>query len=401
MGMSRQRMGATRIGVVGATGTAGRAAIAALTSTDLWGDHSDRPILRVGSRRTESAEKLAASINGDAHGFTAEPGVVDIDDEASLVEFCRDCTVVLSTAGPSFIFGDRVGRAALAVGAHYVDVSGYDPVHENLSALDPAGKGLTVILSAGIYPGFSTLLPRWLATRVPGRPVRLRSYVGGMEPAPEGSAADLVLSLREGAVWGSSGSGMAAWRDGRRAEGALRAVADTELPFFPDRVALQPFLSREAERLAIDLGLVDLDWYNVFAGAQTKVAFTRLRTGLPVDDQELIDATRQVMRASELDLAGREPYYVMVHEMEEFTRDGVVTHTGVLRTRDTYAVTGMIGALGVRTALAGELPAGAHYAGDALDPAAAVELVRRLPVVSALEVVAAQPAAEEFELGAL
>ncbi|TMR24784.1 hypothetical protein ETD86_03340 [Nonomuraea turkmeniaca] len=381
------------VGVIGATGTAGRAAVAALTDLTLWDAAGPPPRLRLGSRKREAADRLA----GQA-GHGAQAAQVDITDEASLRSFSQGCDVVLTCAGPSFVFGDRVARAVLSAGADFADVSGYDPVHARLSALDPPAFGRTAVLSAGIYPGLSTLLPRWLARQGFDKPTALTVHLGGLEAAPEGSAADLVLSLRDGAVWGSSGSGMAAWRDGRRADHVLRAVPDTELPFYPDRVSLQPFLSREAERLATDLGLVTLDWYNVFAGSQTRMAFTRMRTGQPATETELAEATQAVMRASMLDLSGREPYYLMVYRMDGLAGGVPVTRTAVLRTRDTYQVTGMVGALAVRTLLAGTLPPGAHYAGDALDPETAVAAARRLPAVGTLEVI---EAGADFEAGTL
>jgi hypothetical protein len=385
-----------RIGVLGATGGVGQAAVRALRDTRLW--TREREVnLRLGARDADRLRRLADRLPQPPGETETETSAVDILDERSLRAFCDGCAVVLSCAGPSYLIGDRAARAALDAGADFVDASGYDPVHAQLSALDLAARGRTAVLSAGIYPGLSSLLPRWLATQGVGKPVRLVAHLGGLEAATLGSAADLVLSLDGGAAWGSSGIALAGWRNGGRAEHVLRVAEDAEVPFFPDRLTVQPFLSQEAERIALDLGLAEMDWFNVFAGTQMRTALGRLRGRAPSADPQLTEAAKEVMRASELDVGGRPPYYVMVFGLEG--TEGA--RTVVLRTSDTFRVTGTVAALAVRAVLGGEVAPGAHYA-ESLDPGAVVDGVRALGTVTTLDIVESVPvSAGETEVGAL
>ncbi|RZS45023.1 putative NAD(P)-binding protein [Herbihabitans rhizosphaerae] len=381
------------VGVIGATGAAGREAVRALTDPTFFGEPT--PVLRLGGRRPDAVQEIADEFGGSVVA-------VDLEDPAALAEFCAGCTVVLSCAGPSYTIGDRIARAAWAAGADFADVSGYDPVYGQLVALNPEADGRAAVLSAGIYPGLSTLIPRWLVSQGLGDPVGLSAYVGGIEEATVGSAADLVLSIGDGAVWGSSGAGLAAWRDGRRQEHRLRVAEDIEVPFFPDRLTAQPFLSSEAERLAANLGLVELDWYNVFIGDHMRTALNRLRGGSPDDPEALEASARELMRACELDVGGRESYYVMAYWMHGRANGRPTRLTGVLRCDDTFQVTGAVGALAVRALLAGEVPPGVHMAAEALDPADTVTRIRGLPSVLALESIDTTSAAdEEVEVGAL
>ncbi|MQA07850.1 MAG: epimerase [Pseudonocardiaceae bacterium] len=386
------------IGIIGATGAAGRAAVRALADTRLW--DTPAPTLRLGGRRLEATSQVAAALPTGDGMPEVDVRHLDIDDPAGLSDFCAGCTVLLSCAGPSYQIGDRLARAAVEAGAEFADVSGYDPVHGQLLDLDLPARGRAAVLSAGIYPGLSALFPRWLAGQGVGEPVRLSAYVGGLEEATLGSAADLVLSIGDGAVWGSSGAALAAWRHGGRTEHQLRVVEDIEVPFFPDRLTAQPFLSTEAERLAADLRLAELDWYNVFIGTHMRTALNRLRGGQPADDEELERSARALMRACSLDVGGRTPYYVMAYWMDGRDAGEPTSVSGVLRTHDTFEVTGAVGALAARALLRGDVPPGVHFAAEVLEPADTVERIRRLKSVTALEAITGS-ASEEFEAGVL
>lgn len=127
------------------------------------------------------------------------------------------------------------GPAALAAGAHCVDVAGDDPAAEDLlNDGDPAREGRSVILSAGALPGLSAILPRWLARQDLDEVSALTAHCGGLESCSPTVAVDLMLSLTAGGANGAAyGEPLAAVRGGRRLSRALRAVEDAEIPAFP------------------------------------------------------------------------------------------------------------------------------------------------------------------------
>lgn len=335
------------IGVVGASGAVGRHAAHALRSLG----HGR---LVLGARRTGPLTALA-----DALGGPVEAVPVDVDSAESLEAFCHRCDVVLNCAGPSYRILDRVAVAALAAGADYVDVTGDSPVHVRLAG-SPSAEEHRVLLSAGVLPGLSALLPRWFAR---GHGLReMTVHVGGLERCTGAAAEDLLLSLPGASVSVAAfGHPLAAWRDGAVVEGALRAREGAQAPHFPGTVFVQPFLTGEAQRLADSLGLHRLDWYNVHPGERTRSVLTSA-VGRADSGPEPAERLR---RAADLDLVGNTPYYQMVYSLADGSG---APHTLLARFTDSYRMTGRVGAAATAAVARGETPPGVHHAADVLDP---------------------------------
>lgn len=346
-----------RVGILGAAGAVGSAAVAALRHHGR-GDHG-RVHLRLGARRTEV-------LSG------AEVVRVDAEDGESLAAFCAGCDVVLNCAGPTYKIKDTVAVAALAAGAHYVDVAGDDPVLEGLR-----GKGLldgdrSAVVSAGTLPGLSSILPRRLAAQF-DRPRTLVAHVGGLERCSPVVAIDMMLSLETGGADGAAfGEPLAAWRGGQVRSRAVVARDHAEVAPFPGTVALQPILSSETIRLAEALRLRELDWLNVWPGRKVWELLTSLPSltagGTPPER-----IAERMIRAADLDLAGRHEYYLMVFAMRGLIDGQDTERTLVLRAASSYRLTATVGALTVLAVLAGKVTPGGHFACDVLDPAEVVD----------------------------
>ncbi|MGW0519503.1 saccharopine dehydrogenase NADP-binding domain-containing protein [Crossiella sp. NPDC003009] len=354
------------IGLLGASGAVGSAAAELLPLP-----------LRLGSRRRPAQVRPGAEVVE-----------TDITDEARLAEFCRGCTVVLNCAGPSAILGDRVARAALVAGASYVDAFGDDVVHEALrSAVLPVD--FIAVLSAGTVPGLSGVLPIWLTRRGIASLDRVSAHAGGLERCTPAAAADMLLSVTgtDGAG-GSYGQALAAWQDGAVRPGALRVTEDTRLPFFPDPVTVQPYLSTEAQRLARTLGAARVEWHTVFPGPRARMSLARWRAEPPTTPSTVDRAVTDLVTAAEVDLAGRSPYYVITVRAEGRTADGTPHRaTAVLRTEDSYRLTATVAVAAVEQVLAGAIPPGVHFAAQALEPEVLVERVRSAGAVTVLEAI--------------
>lgn len=364
----------TLVGVLGATGSVGRAALAELRAMGLT--H-----LRLGGRRPAELRAAAGELGGAATPFT-----VDADDHEALRTFSRGCAVVLNCAGPTYRINDTVAVAALAEGAHYVDVAGDDPAAEKLTAKGLPAGDRAVVLSAGALPGLSSLLPRWAARRDFDRVTAMAAHTGGMEECSPTVAADMMLSLTTGGAGGAAyGQALAAWRNGRREPGALRAVEDAAIPGWPDRAALVPFLSGETERLSAALGLVTADWFNVYPGPQVRAALGRL-PGQLAQGADTDTLAEHMIRAASLDLAGRSSYYTMAFTLTGESAGRPRTRRVTMRTPSSYRLTAAVGALAVRAVLAGQVPPGLHFACDVLDPEPVVAWLRDTGVCDRLEV---------------
>lgn len=350
------------VGIVGGYGAVGSAAAHLLGDTGV-------AALRIGGRSEAAAQRALAGLPADS---TAQ--AVDTSDDVSLSRFCAGCQTVINCAGPSYQIRDRVARAALAAGAHYVDPGGDDPVADALAGAGPHGDW-TAVLSAGMMPGLSSLLARWLARKL-DRVDRLTAYIGTMDHLTPAGAGDYLLSLG-----GGFGTAQAAWRDGAIKREALSPAVDVALPFFPARVTAYPFFSTEAERLVRDLKVRDADWYNVFdGGAHMLAALGRLQ-GAMTGESALVPAAAELIRAAELDMFGRGPYQVIHIQLQGQRADTDEAVAAVLHGSSTYQLTAAVAAVAARSLLAGRVPAGVHYAATAIDPDEVLAILGALPGV--------------------
>ncbi|MYS50616.1 epimerase, partial [Streptomyces sp. SID6013] len=186
---------------------------------------------------------------------------------------------------------------------------------------------------------------------------------------------------------------------GRRVPRALRADEDAIHEAFPGRVAVQPYLSGESERLATALGLDRLDWYNVHPGPAVRALLNLLPGRLAAGDDPDRLAERLIL-AADLDLAGRKPYYVMDFALTG-TASGTPATAGLtLRAASSYRLTAAVGALVVDAVLRGEAPAGVHFACDVLEPDRVVRHLREHAVAD-LRLTGAAAGAEQTEEGVL
>ncbi len=354
------------VGILGGYGAVGSAATRLLTR---W--NAGCGIL-VGGRDGSRAKEFAAAV-GHCEGTA-----VDLNGD-SLNRFCAACRVVVNCAGPSYRVLDKVARAAVATGADYVDPGGDEPVYHRLQSAGTNGR--TAVLNAGMMPGLTGLLPVWLARHGFDELSRLTAYVGTMDRLTPAGAADYLLSLG-----GGHGDPGAAWRDGTEIHRALLPMSEVDLPFFPSKVSAYPYLSRETARIACLLRIPYLDWYNVFdGGAHMMSALSRLQ-GAMAGHSDLAVAAQELTTAAALDLFGREPYQLMVIELQGRAGGEPLVKTLVLRARDTYQLTGFVTAFAAAAVLAGRVAPGVWFAAQTLEPTAVASGVRALAAVTELQI---------------
>lgn len=341
---------ASLVGIVGGYGVVG----AAVARELLDGQNIQ---LRIGGRRLAEARRFVQEeLNGPA-----EAVAVDVTDRADLDGFCEGCRIVVNCTGPSYRIADTVAWAAFAAGADYVDVGGYDTVRGLLGGTGLVDAGQRAILSAGVLPGLSGLLPRLLAGYLPAQPQRLCCYIGGLDRLSATGAADVLDSLRSG-----FGESLGMWRAGGRVSAALTPLAGAELPLFPGPVHAVPYLSTEAERLALDLGLTEMRWYNVYPGPHTLGSLSRAQArGMHGQNQAAVAA---LVHAAELDLAGSYPYLIALAQLDGDNDGRCVTRSLMMRATEPSELNGAVAAVAARAALAGDIPPGVHHAAEVVPP---------------------------------
>lgn len=355
------------IGVIGGYGAVGRAAVRQLR-------HDFPGLLRIGGRDLARAR---AVVGEDLEGL-GEALAVDVYDPDALARFCAGCRVVVHAGGASYQVLDRVADAAFAAGADYVDAGGDEPLYERLTERDLAGR--RALVTAGMMPGLTGLLPRWLAGmsgQAGMRPRRLTAYVGVMDRLTPAGAVDYLLSLA-----GRDGESQAVWLGGRAVTRGATPLLDVPLPFFPGLVSAYPYLGYEARRLGAQLGLDEVRWYSVFDGGNAMMATLSRLQGAMSGHGDLADAACQLSAAADLDLFGREPYQLMVQEL---LGDDDHACTVVVRSASTSVLTGTVLALATRQVLDGRVAPGAHFAAEGLVADELVAALRDTGAVRAFE----------------
>jgi hypothetical protein len=345
----------TAIGVIGGSGSVGRATVAQLRD---WG---------LGPVVVAGRDPARADV------------VVDVGDQASVQRFCASVRLVINCSASSPPARAAVAEAAAASSVPYVDPGGDEPLHELLSALFPSGAvAQPVLLSAGMWPGLTSLLPRQLPL-VPGG--RLSCYVGGLDRFTVGAAADYLAVVN-----GSAGRTFAVWRDGSRVERAGLRATEGEVPCFPEGATGVPYLSQEMERLAQRLRLAELVFYPVFPGA-------RLRETLAVTGTD----AEAVVRASELDLFGHGRYQRLVFRLHGDAGLPTLAVTG----KGSSELTGATAAMTALAVLEGAVGPGVHFAADVLDPAWAKDKLLTAGALTGFRMFEARPSAEPVEEGVI
>jgi hypothetical protein len=331
------------VGILGAYGGVGRVAALQLARLKLG------PLCVAGPQLPRACA-LASEL-----GCEATASRVDLYDQSALGEFVRSCRVVVNCAGPSHGVMDRVAVAALAAGCDYVDPAG-EAAQAAIERLPWAAAGRRAVLSAGMLPGLSALLPRALARSLPRPPHRLTAYCGGRDRFTVRGASDYLASLSNG-----FGEPLAMFRAGARVSRGLQPQRDVALSGFSPNVTAYPYLSTESERLARDLGLHELRWYNVFDGAHTLAAIGRVQASA-----QGAGAAEELARASELDLFGSRSYQCLLLEFEMV--EPAQTERFIIRGESANALSGATVALAVRGILDAEVPPGCGLAEAVLDP---------------------------------
>lgn len=347
------------IGVLGASGDVGLASAQALLSLGL---HN----LRLGGRDAHTGARCLARLHQQWPDARLQWTAVDFNDTPALARFARGCDVLLNCAGPSWRVADRAAQAALKADAHYVDAAG--DIH-----LDPAlWRGRSAVLGAGLQPGLTGLLPRWLAAQGFTRVQGLTSYFGLRDQFTAVAADDFL----QGAVDGSS-KPLAAWHNGRCSR-ALRRRRDVLLPCFPGPVHVLPYLNEEGERLARDLHLETGQWFNVITDGHVLNALDQAHN-LP-----RAEAVQRLCTASQLDLSGQPPFVTLLLQLDGLCDGQACTRSLVLSGAGNAALTGAMAAITVVSVLEGEIRPGCHHAAHALPPAASLERLQRTSSIRTL-----------------
>ncbi|ONF74348.1 hypothetical protein AVR91_0203355 [Amycolatopsis keratiniphila subsp. keratiniphila] len=331
------------IAILGGYGAVGATAARRLAA------HDGNPI-RVGGRNLRSASALCEEL-----GENASAHVVDLTDSRSLATFCAGATVVLNCAGPSYRVLDTVALAARAADAHYVDVAGDQPLFRRLDALPPSDR--LAVISAGVMPGLTAILPRGLLGDDPAR-TGIDLHVGGPVRITPVSAQDILL-----ATGPDFGAPLASWRDGEVVQGSVSPQWNVSLPHFGPAVHALPYLTTESADFARHHDIGEHRSYSVYVSERIP---TTLATAWAESPDDPTAWAGELAKAATEDLSEHAPRYTILvrrHDLDHQTPPA----WRLLQTTDPYRLSGVVAALTVQAVLASK-STGTHPAWRFLDP---------------------------------
>jgi hypothetical protein len=273
---------------------------------------------------------------------------------------------------------DRVAVATIQAGAQYVDVGGDDPLYDRMTRPGSAPAPVCAVLSAGMIPGLTGLLPRYLAGCGFTEVDRLTVYHGVRDRIGRAGAYDFVAGIIEG-----GDETFAAWRSGAPRSGASQRAINRTLPAFTDPVTAHPYLSPEARRTARRLGLREGDWYTVLFDGQMSAVLGALPA---LTEADLTPTAERLCRAAEFDMLGRTPQVTLLCQLDGRGDGGAMTRSLVLRAAGAAELVAAAAAVTVDELVLGGIPAGVHFAAESLDPARAKATLAEDPGVVQLSV---------------
>ncbi|MDR3088834.1 MAG: saccharopine dehydrogenase NADP-binding domain-containing protein [Desulfobulbaceae bacterium] len=325
-----------KIGVVGGNGRVGRECLAYLAA-------AAQPTLAGGRHRPDH--------------FTLAPfRNLDVYDSKSLTDFCRDCRVVVNCAGPASQIRERVALAALAQGCHYVDPGGYTPLFSLLAAHSERIReaGVTFLLTLGVLPGLSELLPVYVAGKEFDQVEHFVCAAVGRDFWTYASARDIAWGV------GNIGNGESPvyYEKGlRKMAGLLTSASKIHLPPPVGRHTVFRLMRDDLQEFVAASGIQSAHAYGNNWGCWTTLATVLARALRLYGSEKRLDwAARLIMKAAAIDMGGKKPGFMLHLHMRGRCGGAARELTRFLFFEETYRATGICAAIGAQLAAQGMRP---------------------------------------------
>lgn len=237
------------VGVIGASGSVGLETVKSLF------EHTDYH-LALGARNIDKMDDIFSWLGTRGTFFK-----VDIFNDEELKTFCINCNLIINCAGPSKKILDKISLASIKSNCHYVDVSGDSDLYTMLNkrVTDIKSKNLTHIISAGLYPGLTELLPAYIANNNFKKVDHMEVFLSSKGTLSINAAYDYICSIRDDYV-----TGMAYCHKGRikKIQGSYRSKA--QLPYFSKKLDVYPIISNEFQVMADQNNINSFYFYSVY-----------------------------------------------------------------------------------------------------------------------------------------
>ncbi|GAA0736810.1 saccharopine dehydrogenase NADP-binding domain-containing protein [Clostridium oceanicum] len=283
---------------------------------------------------------------------------LDIYDDDSLTEFCNDCDAILNCSGPSYLIKDRVAYFAMKAGAKYIDAFGDRIVKEKIKSKNYDLNNL-FILSAGCFPGLSSLATMWFSNRYFSSVNEITIYSGGNESFSKTSCKDVVLSSING--FGKADSyylNGGIIKDLKKYDNLINLYGSK----YP--VYLQSFFSEELYKIASDLKVEKAHWYNISTDKTKWEKLSYICRNVISGEKNDIN---EIINDSKLDFNNNpnDQWYSFIIDITGTSYDKPIRKRLILRCLNSYILTSIVSSITVEYALKSE-ERGVFYASQLL-----------------------------------
>lgn len=210
-----------RIGIIGASGKAGRGAVSILKNrADI--------LLKLGCRHIEEMKDVNQN---------CELCSVDVNQSEQLNAFVENCDYVINCAGPSWKIMERVAKSCFQYHTVYIDVAGGQSFIHSLEMIEQAEANIG-ITSAGVYPGLSEIFLKWICKQNDGNIASIEEVFYGNDMLSEVALQDICESLKE-----DEGDVFCYCHNGKILKISFETITSMKVPGVSDPIHLIPVIN--------------------------------------------------------------------------------------------------------------------------------------------------------------
>ncbi|BBB92141.1 MAG TPA: saccharopine dehydrogenase NADP-binding domain-containing protein [Methylomusa anaerophila] len=351
------------IGIMGATGYVGREAVKTLLA---FTDHN----IMLGGREPEKLRSIFPAMESRGDCLHA-----DIYNRDQLYYFCSKCDLVINCAGPAKQILDRVAAAAIDQGVHYVDVAGDIHLYKQLRKRNQeiAEKKLLFIVSAGVYPGLSEVVPAYVAETYFDEIDLLAVFFAGQGGFSLNAAYDIVCSIEE-----DTGLGMTYCKNGaaQKIEGAFHS--SYELPSPAGKVDAYPVLNPEFKQIAARYKIKSAYFYNTYPNKSVLNKFVMIKALAQYKTEEQKKASAKILVEQYAEKKKEAGDFTMLHLIATGNKNGKYLElvSNLLYKNDWNTLSGIVAANAARLVAEGNRErAGCFFLTEGVNAAQLLELL--------------------------
>lgn len=292
----------------------------------------------------------------------------DIFDPESLDRFCRQCDLVINSAGPSSKIKLRVAECAAANNIDYVDTSGESIYIERETDLFKDTRN-SFVIGAGLEAGLSGLIPYRLV-RDFDEVELAECYFGSRQRISRASLMDLLCSC-----FIDSGYANACYENGKIVSYKVPREEKHRVPGFRDEIYRKPYISNEISVMAGQCGIKAVKWYHAIADMETmNILDTLFESVDRIDQEDFLEALTDKYMVMFDAIANTRPLFnSILYDLTGIKNGEPIRKATLCQVEEAYRLCGVVSALAAEHLLENRCKEGVSWACEVLDAEKVIE----------------------------